>query len=370
MAKPEVTVWFISAVFSTCGFGLSQDFGNFLVGSEGGAGICGVDNWTFQLDNDLFADSDRDYTSGVRIAVGGKLNRGEGNGFLRDQLLKFSGDPNSKGYKFFERLSSFEGELEYGWGASLTQFLYTPEDSLQRLAPAGQRPYAAWLGTEFSINVRDENSLSTVSFSIGVTGEWALGEETQDFVHDNISGSPFFNGWDSQLQEEVTANLILNHKRRLRFLDGWEAGNFSLDGYYEFGGAVGTFRTAAHVGGLVRAGWNLTNDYSIPRLQLGAYSNQFFKGSKGNKDLWSVYVFTGVRGSAVVHDITLDGSLFQNWSSSVSSEPFVGEVVVGAGLGIHNFEIVYSKTIRTNEFEEQSDNQEFGSIQLGWRRRF
>jgi hypothetical protein len=248
--------------------------------------------------------------------------------------------------------------------------MFTPDNHVPRIPPPGERPYAAWLGAEFSIQVRDENSLSSVALAIGVTGKWALGEETQDIIHHDVSHSPFFNGWDSQLPEEVTVDLLLDHKHRLRFMDDWRSGLWAIDGYYEFGGSLGTLRTAAYAGGLVRAGWNLPAAYSVPRLQMVSYANQYFRGGSGDHGGFRAYLLGGVRGSLVLHDATLDGSLFQDWRFAVGSKPFVGEVVLGAGVGIRDFELIYSRVLRSAEFESQSSNQEFGSVQVVWRKHF
>ena len=327
-----------------------------------------VDSWTLQVDNDLFANTDRDYTSGVRLAFGGPITSAQEFGPLRGKLHKLSGDGSD--YKVFDQLSQFRENREYRWGTGFTQLQFTPDSSLPRTPPPGERPYAAWLGADVSIHVRDDKSFSTVALSIGVTGEWALGEETQDILHHDITRAPLFNGWDSQLPEEVTVNLHLDHKRKMGFLDSAYIGNFGFDGYYEFGGSAGTMRTAAYVGGLIRGGWNLPNDYSVPRLQIASQSSEFFTGHDHDKGQFSAYILCGLRGSAVLHDITLDGSLFQDWNFSVNSKPFIGELIFGAGMGFGDWELVYSRTIRTNEFEDQIDNQDFGSILIRWRKPF
>lgn len=337
--------------------------------SPGGSGTA-VDNVILQVDNDLFSGSDRDYTSGVRLACGGPLPSEEINGWLRGRLRRLLGEEGS--YPLFERLAGFPewNEPEYGWGTSLSQLLFTPADHLTPVPPPGERPYAAWLGVEISVLARDEVSLSSATLSLGVTGEWALGEVTQDFIHHEISHSPYFNGWDSQMPEEVTLNLHLDHKRRLCFLDDWRAGGFGVDGYYEFGGALGNLRTAAYAGALLRAGWNLRGTYAVPRLELGSFSNQFFRGASSAAGPFTAYLLAGLRGSAVLHDITLDGPLFTSHRHTVNSKPWVGEVIVGAGLAFHQWELVYSRTIRTDEFEGQRSNHGYGSMQLRWVREF
>lgn len=321
-----------------------------------------------QLDNDLFAGSDRDYTNGFRIAMGGPSGLEPNYGGIREWLRKLSGDES--GYSIFDHLSHFEDEKpDYSWGFSLTQLMYTPDNPVPPTPPLGERPYAAWLGAEFSMQVRDENSLSTVALALGVTGQWALGEEVQDIVHHDISKSPYFNGWKSQLPEEVTISLILDHKRRIQFFDKLKYGCWGIDGYYEFGGSLGTLRTEAYIGTLVRAGWNLPGSYVVPRIQFASYGNQYFKGADQNND-FRAYVMAGARASLVAHDATLDGSLFQDWRYSVGSKPFVGEFILGCGVGICCFDLIYSRVIRSDEFKGQLTNQEYGSVQLVWQKQF
>jgi hypothetical protein len=74
----------------------------------------------------------------------------------------------------------------------------------------------------------------------------------------------------------------------------------------------------------------------------------------------------GARGNVVLHDITLDGSLFQDNHYTVNSEPLVGELVLGAGMSLGSFELLYSRILRTDEFEGQHANQEYGSLQFRW----
>ena len=330
-----------------------------------------VDNWSLQLDNDLFANSDRDYTNGARFEIGGQLQQGYAYDPLQEQLRKLSGD--GSGPRFFDSLTNFEdrAKIEYGWGFGITHFMFTADNPYTQFPPSGERPYAAWLGAEYALYLRDENSISSVALSVGVTGEWAFGEEIQDWVHTNISGSPLYRGWDSQLPEEVTVNLHLDHKRRMRFLDNVRWKKLGLDGYFEFGGSAGTFRTAAYVGGLMRAGWNLPNDYSVPRVQLASYNTRFANPSAVNDNGFSIYLLGGIRGSAVLHDITLDGSLFRDFRFSVDSKPLVGELIGGVGIRFWSLgEVVYSRTLRTDEFYGQNANQEFGSLQYRWRKSF
>jgi hypothetical protein len=318
----------------------------------------------FQLDNDLFTGSDRDYTNGARFAYMQPIKRERMNQF-QDWLHDMTGAGENP---FFSHLTSFVGEddIVYDWGFGLTQLMFTPQDPQALQAPEGQRPYAGWLGAEFSLHAKDQDALSSVIFSIGVTGKYSLAEETQEWVHRNISDSPIFQGWDSQVPAELTLNLNIDRKHRLGWLaeatDDWVV---EFDGYMEWGAALGNFRTDAYLGTLVRSGYNLPVQYMTPRIRVGSYSHSLFIREGHRFSSVSLYAFGGVRGSAVLHDITLDGPVFKSYESPVSSETWVGELLLGFGVRFKQLSVTYSRTFRTEEFESQETGHQFGSIQIG-----
>ncbi len=315
----------------------------------------------FQLDNDLFTGSDRDYTNGARFAYlrpvpEESLNR------LQHWLQELSG---ARRHPLFSRLTAFidPAEIQYDWGVGLTQLMFTPEDSAAPAAPAGQRPYAGWLGAEFSLHAKDRRALSSVTLALGTTGAPALARQTQEWVHRHISGSPIFQGWSSQAPAEPTLNLNLDRKRRLRALAelsaDWPLG---LDGYLEWGAAAGNFRTEAYLGALLRCGFNLPVAYQTPRLQLGTYAHELFLDGGPRGRGWSLAGFVGARGSAVAHDITLDGPLFRDHPGAVSSRPLVGELMAGAGLRWQRLSVTVARTFRGREFRGQDHSHQFGSV--------
>ncbi|MEX0324471.1 MAG: lipid A deacylase LpxR family protein [Puniceicoccaceae bacterium] len=318
----------------------------------------------FQLDNDLFTGSDRDYTNGARLAYMRPIDKEKLNRF-QEWLQDLTG---SGGSPVFAELTSFinADDVQYDWGLGLTQLMFTPQDPEALEAPPGQRPYAGWLGTEFSLHAKDSQALSSVIFSVGITGKYSLAEETQEWVHRNISNSPIFQGWDSQIPAELTLNLNFDRKHRMAFLsDRTRDWLIEFDGYLEWGAALGNFRTDAYVGSLFRAGYNLPVQYMTPRIRVGSYSHSLFIRDGSRFSNISIYAFGGLRGSAVLHDITLDGPVFRSHDSPVSSESWVGEALVGFGLRLGQFSLTYSRTFRTEEFDSQETGHQFGSIQAG-----
>lgn len=317
----------------------------------------------FQIDNDLPEGSDRNYTNGLRLAWLQPISRQSMNQL--QELLASLGDAMEG--SFLSRLATFNepDNVEYDWGTGLTQLMYTPEDPAALSAPPGQRPYAAWLGLEFSLHAKDTGFLSSIQLSIGTTGEHAFARETQEWVHRNISNSPSFQGWDSQVPGEITVNLHLD--RKTRFADLWGSTRQSLvqvDGYWEWGAAVGSFRTNAYVGGLLRAGHNLPVQYVIPRIQLGSYSHELFLDPESRRGHFSIYAFAGLRGTCVLHDITLDGPLFRHYDSQVASESLVGDAIFGIGMGWKRFTLTLSRNFQSEAYTTQDGGHQFGSVML------
>ncbi len=87
------------------------------------------------------------------------------------------------------------------------------------------------------------------------------------------------------------------------------------------GAALGTVRTFANVGGEIRAGLNLPDDFGTPSIGPAATTSTPVDGNMASDrsrfDL-GVYLFARVDGRAVARNIFLDGNTFSN-SHSVDS---------------------------------------------------
>jgi len=122
-------------------------------GATGGFGLLpdrGDAHLSFYLDNDLFAGTDENYTNGVRIAwISGSRDPAQ-FGAVQRGLRRLTGDVKS--LKQFRSVSGFRdpATIEYNYGTSITQLMFTPQDPDARKSPPGDSPYAGWLGLGFS----------------------------------------------------------------------------------------------------------------------------------------------------------------------------------------------------------------------------
>lgn len=324
---------------------------------------------TFFLDNDLFAGDDSNYTNGARLSYITEGKPAINIPFMQENLRLFSGAKDSVGW--MQKIWGFRqpSEIEYHYGFALTQLMFTPETREALVPPPGERPYAGWLGVGFSLHAHDKYVLNSVEITLGTVGPHALGQESQDLIHD-IRNLKKFKGWDSQIPNEPTLNIFFNQKRRWDLLEEAELPfDLEIDGFHETGYAVGNLLTDIHVGGVIRIGWNLPVEFSDPRLTQTAHTQRLYLGGEEeNEHDWSGYALFGARGAAIFHDITLDGPVFRNYDTGVSKERFVGEIYAGFGVRYRDWECGYVHTYRTKQYKSQADPQWFGTVTI--RKRF
>jgi len=316
---------------------------------------------TFYLDNDLFAHTDRDYTNGARLSWISENRDVKDLGSVQRMLRRLSGDEDS--FRIFQKLTGFDdpAAVQYNYGFSLTQLMYTPEHAAPYEQPPDERRYAGWSALGFSLHAKDDEVLNSVELMFGTTGSNSLAENSQDFIH-SIRDIDKFNGWDNQIPNEFTADLSFVQKRRSDLIKR-DHGVIRMDGLTEWGGRLGTFRTSAHVGGFFRAGYHLPPDFSDPRLSETAYSNLYFDSDSHYLGHWSIYVLFGGTARAVGYDATLDGPMFHDFETGSTREPFVAEVFCGGGIRYKQAELSYVHTWRTQEYKQQRDGlADFGSV--------
>jgi len=317
------------------------------------------DSWTFtfRFENDLFGNTDRNYTNGVKLSwISPDLTRFRDSEQLPDWAKKYISNLPFSGVENLQRNIAF----------SIGQNMYTPEDIKDRNLIKNDRPYAGWLYGAVAFHNKDYRHLDTIEVQAGLIGPWSLAEETQDFVHD-IRGIDKANGWDNQIKNEPGLNLIYEHKDRV--IQPNSLTGFGFDAITHYGGALGNIFTYANAGVEMRLGWNLPTDFGTSLIRPGGDTNapadtkdpRYQETGHG----FSLHTFAAVTGRVVLRDIFLDGNTFRD-SHSVDREWLVGDVVLGVSMIFENFKISYAQVLRSKEFEEQKTGNNFGSITLSY----
>lgn len=311
------------------------------------------DRMSFLEENDsLYFNSDKHYTQGLRISdLRPALNPESGwNGPFNatNDLVPFFFSPNAtnaaRRYAFF-----------FG------QSLFTPKNLTLKPPDPHDRPYAGWAYAGASLLQESGHSmLENLELDLGVVGPAALGQQTQNDFHQLI-GAQQAKGWSNQIQNEP--GIVLSYGRSWRFpVIG--SGNSGVDVVPELGASAGNVFTYGEVGGLLRIGKNLDSDYGPVRIRPALSGTDWFTapadGSIG------YYVFAGVQGRAVGHNIFLDGNTFRT-SPNVAKKALVADLQAGFSVFTSSsFRVDFSVVRRTEEFVGQRTPDEIGTASLAF----
>lgn len=312
--------------------------------------------FTFMFENDLFGNSDDQYTSGLQI------------GWLSPDLQRYEDEQRMPRWLLpvVHILPFINGEnRQHNIGLTAGQQTFTPTDTQAREVVKDDRPYAGWLYGGVSFISKNDVVLDTLEIQFGVVGPLSLAREAQAFVHD-LRGLDKPRGWDNQLDNEPGVAIIYQNKRRI--LRSTNPAGLGYDVITHAGGALGNVFTYLNAGGELRVGWNLPGDYGTSIIRPGGDTNA--PSSVNDPRLSSregigVYLFGGVSGRVVLRDIFLDGNTVSH-SHSVDKEWLVGDAVVGASLVLHSWKLSYTQALRSKEFKHQQKDHNFGSISVAY----
>lgn len=298
-----------------------------------------------QLENDIWGSGDdRFYSHGTQI-----------------NLLR-PGAPPSWLRSLAENLPAFEFGSSNAVQFTLGQKIFTPADTQTTTLVRNDRPYAAWLffsadllGLISRENNRQVGNLFGVT--LGVIGPDARGRQIQNGFHDLI-GVDRSLGWDHQLRNEIGINF--NYTRKWQYFHDapW---NTDIEFAPHVTAAFGNVYTYGGVGFMTRWGKGLRQDFSPPNIRPGFPGIPYLK--PGKQPRW--YLFAGVEGRAVARNIFLDGNTFRD-SHSVDKKPLVADLQVGVAYQIQGMRIALSNVWRSEEFEGQPENTQFGAINLSF----
>lgn len=319
--------------------------------------------FTLQIENDVFnrfSPTDRDYTNGVRV------------GWLSPALTEI---PSS--WVALTTVPTFFGEAPADsvirrFGVSVGQNIYTPDDVFTSQPIFNDRPYAAWLYASFLLQYtykrhdtetgRDEPvRLDSLQLDLGVLGPAAGGAFVQNNFH-HLIGVARANGWANQLHNELTLDLSFERRWRTGRTVVLDDPELEVDFIPRIGAALGNVSVYADVGGTVRIGRNLHDDFGPTRARPALPGSEAFIGDGS----FGWYLFAGIDALAVGRNIFLDGNT-DGQSLRVSHRPFVGEAQAGLAITWRGVRFTYTQVWRTPEFYEHDRFTQFGSINVTFR---
>ncbi|HDL08203.1 MAG TPA: lipid A deacylase LpxR family protein [Desulfobacteraceae bacterium] len=266
--------------------------------------------FSFYFENDLFADTDKGCTNGIKLSwispgLTGYAESGRLPGWSLPLIrrLPFINEPGPRCNVVI----------------SIGQNIYTPEDIEAEDLIEGDRPYAGWTYFGIGLHSKNERRLDSMEIQVGMVGPASFAEQTQKLVH-KWRGCQRSNGWGNQIKNEPGPAVI--YERKWRFQYDRDIGKLGFDVIPHIGGALGNVYTYANAGMEARPGWNIPRDFGTSLICPSGDSNaplstQYprVKSDHG----FGLYVFGMVEGPAVLHNIFLDGNTF-NHSHSVDKK--------------------------------------------------
>ena len=300
----------------------------------------------FNEENDLFLNTDRHYTQGLRFAY---LHE---DGHTPLGMTMVNGWLPAWG---FDLKSARSG---YGVGQSM----YTPANlnTVQRVPL--DRPYAGWLHLDWILqrsgitHTRQIPVQESWELELGVMGSPSLAQQAQTWVH-AIRGFDLPQGWRNQLRDEPGFRLKYERSYRLDLTDPSQ--DFGLQLLPWGGGVLGTVEDTLRLGGMLRMGFVLPDDHGVRIID--SLSTTSGGQSRRHPRRWGAYGFVGTEGRLVGHNSFLDGNLVRS-SPNVAKNFIVGDVMVGFNVVLHSLELGYTHAFRTPEFKNQTEANQFGSV--------
>jgi hypothetical protein len=239
-------------------------------------------------------------------------------------------------------------QVDTAVGYFFGQNLYTPDHAdnpAERNGP--DRVFAAWLYGGIFAQRATKDKMEHFELNAGVIGPSALGGEIQTFIH-KLVGQNEPNGWDEQLDDEFAIDFIWLRKERADGLPFRHTPNF--DSFLEYGFTAGSVHRNANLGLMLRLGPKLPNDFGPGRLEAPYCAT----GQIGEKQTY-FYLFGRASAKFVQYDRFLTG---------LDTRPVVGQFQLGAVWRYKSFEVSYTQTFLTHEYEEQQSEDSYASLNL------
>ncbi|MDD3445535.1 MAG: lipid A deacylase LpxR family protein [Zavarzinia sp.] len=298
---------------------------------------------SLQVENDKFGGgTDQHYTNGMRASY----------------LLSSDATPFTAG-RIARDLPLMADEGVVRLGFSVGQSIFTPGRSDVTAAGNQGRPFAGWLYGGVQLTNDRGDRLDSYELQVGVVGPSAGAGEMQNWFHDAIGVKPF-DGWDSQLSDEL--GVVLSYERKWRLISEFHPGGLGVALEPSVGATIGNVHTYASASATLKIGSDVSSDWGAPRIRTALSGTGYFRPV--NDFEW--YVFAGVEGRAVARNIFLDGNSFAN-SHSVDKEPLVADLQVGAAVTMGDMRLTFTQVFRTREYAGQREGDVFGALSLSWR---
>ena len=310
-----------------------------------------------RVDNDVFGAQDQGYSSGIQLM----LVSSDLSGGLRDDCRWPVTNWLGRRLRWLAPVDSEQQNLTF----SFSQAIFTPSNRKWTTLKPDDRPYAAVLLAGIGYNARQGDRLQASLLQVGIVGPSARGRQSQDLIH-KLTGDDPFLGWDNQLRDEGVFRLL--HERLQRHQPRTAAptdGSWRWDAVSHWGASVGNLLTHANLGGELRWGPTLPDDFgSSPMRPAGERTiGRRSAGRSAYAPGLAGHAFLALEARWVLWDMSLDGNAFKD-SHHVDREPLVADMGFGVALTRGPWKFVIARFHRSREFSGQKDLPVFGSVSI------
>ena len=239
-------------------------------------------------------------------------------------------------------------ELKAGW--FMGQSMYTP-DHINRPSRRKNKDmkFAGWLYGGLIVEKKNAGELEHIEINAGVIGPSAQAEEVQECIHGMV-GSDKPEGWDEQIDDEFAFDLTWNKSCIITHVP--QLFDYECDLIPEYGFTAGSVHRHLSAGITYRVGLNLPGDFGPGRLEKPSlFGKQRTHGYGG-------YVFCRGGGKVIEHNRFLTG---------LDTKPLKADIQVGILLYRGAFEVCYSQTFQSHDYEEQTSEDNFGALTLTYK---
>lgn len=323
--------------------------------------VCKGGVFSVYLENDLFHRTDRNYTSGVKLAwVSPDLKKFEDAKCMPGWL-----EAAEKAVRDGFALKFAEEADKRNFVATIGQEMYTPGDGTRKDLIRSDRPYAGWLYLGLGYNERrgertaSTGRLDSFELKLGMVGPASLARHAQHLLHD-LRSFPRFQGWDNQLHNEPGLQAIWEHKLKRKI------GNTNrADLIGHVGASVGNVATYLNAGVELRLGADVPEDFGSSPLRPAGNNTSPGAWSAASGKEWHAHFFAALDARVVARDIFLDGNTFVH-SHRVHKRPLVADLAMGVAGFAYGWKFSVARVFRSTEFDGQGSRHSYGSFTVSY----
>lgn len=295
--------------------------------------LCSCAKTSFNLENDLFGNTDNNFTNAVEIKT--EVDPKNVPSEVDDALPSI-------------RLQEKDPEKVEKYVFGVRQDMYTPYDLTIKEVIPDQNPYAGSLTFDSTKVLAREDVKVLTKLRLGTSGWPSFAGDTQTFVHDTFTKlgkkQKHPEGWHNQISTQPLINFDWE-----RTVEHFRIGEkIQLTSESETQARIGNIHTDA----LAKIG--VKYGYNLPKL------------NTNSQESFSVYACSSSFVQFVAHNLYFDGGLFRDSVHTVDSLPVVYglENCIGASYGNYSLKFLYN--LRSKDYEDQPDpSHGFGLLQFG-----